>query len=93
MIEMSKIRQKTFKVNYKQIDIKKKVESIVASFKHDLRVRELDSEVKISDKLKRNMILIDEERLSIVIYNLVSNAVKFTSGGLIKVSVKILDQN
>lgn len=91
MIEMSKIRQKTFKVNYKQIDIKKKVESIVASFKHDLRVRELDSEVKISDKLKRNMILIDEERLSIVIYNLVSNAVKFTSGGLIKVSVKILD--
>lgn len=90
---MSKIRQKTFKVNYKQIDIKKKVESIVASFKHDLRVRELDSEVKISDKLKRNMILIDEERLSIVIYNLVSNAVKFTSGGLIKVSVKILDQN
>jgi signal transduction histidine kinase len=36
---------------------------------------------------------VDEGRLSIVLYNLISNAVKFTSGGLIKVSVKILDKS
>lgn len=39
------------------------------------------------------MIVIDEARFSIVLYNLISNSVKFTTGGTLKVSIKILDQD
>lgn len=39
------------------------------------------------------MILIDDARFSIVLYNLISNSVKHTYGGQIKVSVKVLDQD
>lgn len=39
------------------------------------------------------MISVDDARLSIVLYNIISNSVKFTNGGQIKVSAKILDQN
>jgi signal transduction histidine kinase len=38
------------------------------------------------------MIILDDPRFSIVLYNLISNGVKHTNGGHIKVSVKLLNQ-
>ena len=62
-------------------------------FKDDMAFRELEYDVKIEDELKQSMVLIDEARFSIVLYNLFSNSVKHTAGGFIKVSVKLIDQN
>ena len=90
---MSKIRQNKFKPNYKQVNITQKLDNIFNFFKEDIKFREIDYVVKIQDEVKNFLISIDDQRFSIVIYNLVSNSVKFTNGGQIKVSVKILDQN
>lgn len=93
ILEMSKIRENKFKPNNKQINIAEKLDNIFDFFKDDICVREIDYEVKIQEKINDYLIFIDDARFSIVLYNLVSNSVKFTNGGQIKVSVKILDQN
>ena len=58
-----------------------------------MRFKEIDYTVKIQPMLEKQMILIDDARFSIVLYNLISNSVKHTYGGIIKVSVKVLDQD
>ena len=35
---------------------------------------------------------LDDARFIIILYNLVSNSVKHTNGGVIKISLKILDE-
>jgi signal transduction histidine kinase len=91
IIEMSKIRQNRFKSNIKSVDVMEKIESIFDFFRSDMNFRELQYEVKIKDPVDSRTVLIDEPRFGIVLYNLISNAVKFTSGGLIKLSVKLCD--
>ena len=92
ILEMSKIRQGKFKQNFKEIVVSEKLDIIFDFFKDDMRFRDIEYEVKIMDKLRTHAIVIDDNRFSIVLYNLVSNSVKHTNGGAITVSVKILDQ-
>ena len=88
---MSKVRRRKFKVNSKEIGVVERLEYIFSFFKEDCAYREIEYEMKISDELKDNKIYIDDSRFSIVVYNLLSNSVKFTNGGQIKVSMKIID--
>ena len=48
--------------------------------------------MKIQDILNTHVIEVDDLRLSIVLYNLISNCVKFTDMGSISISAKILDK-
>ena len=91
ILEMSKIRQGRFKANTKQTDISEKLECIFDFFKDDMKFREIDHEIKCEDQVKNFMIILDDPRFSIVLYNLISNGVKHTNGGHIKVSVKLLN--
>ena len=70
-----------------------KLDYIFDFFKDDIRFREIEYEVKIQERLNNSVISVDDARLSIVLYNIISNSVKFTNGGHIKVSAKILDQD
>ena len=45
----------------------------------------------MKDRVKDFQIVLDDSRFSIVLYNLISNGVKHTSGGLIKISMKIIN--
>jgi len=87
---MSKIRQGRFKSNLKEINVGEKLENIFEFFKDDMKFREIDFEVKKSQVLQERMVKLDDARFIIVLYNLVSNSVKHTNGGSIKVSVKLL---
>ena len=58
-----------------------------------MKFREIEYEIKTSDQLKDFQVILDESRFSIIIYNLISNGVKHTNGGLIKVRLKILNEN
>jgi signal transduction histidine kinase len=91
ILEMSKIRQGRFKQNTKPVNISEKLDCIFDFFKDDMKFREIDHEVKCEDQVKNFMIILDDPRFSIVLYNLLSNGVKHTNGGHIKVSVKILN--
>jgi hypothetical protein len=91
ILEMSKIRQGRFKQNTKPVNISEKLDCIFDFFKDDMKFREIDHEVKCEEQVKNFMIILDDPRFSIVLYNLISNGVKHTNGGHIKVSVKILN--
>lgn len=56
-----------------------------------MKFREIDHEIKCEDQVRNFMIVLDDPRFSIVLYNLISNGVKHTNGGHIKVSVKLLN--
>jgi len=56
-----------------------------------MKYREIDYDIKINDELEKKLIIIDTFRFEIVLYNIISNSVKHTNGGHIKVSVKLLD--
>ena len=91
ILEMSKIRQGRFKQNTKPVNISEKLDCIFDFFKDDMKFREIDHEIKCEDQVKNFMIILDDPRFSIVLYNLISNGVKHTNGGHIKVSVKLLN--
>ena len=57
-----------------------------------MKYKEIEYEVKKDPKLEKKHVRIDDFRFGIVLYNLVSNSVKHTNGGHIKVSIKLLDQ-
>ena len=56
-----------------------------------MKFRETEYELKMKDRVKDFQIILDDSRFSIVLYNLISNGVKHTSGGLIKISMKIIN--
>lgn len=56
-----------------------------------MKFRETEYELKMKDRVKDFQIVLDDSRFSIVLYNLISNGVKHTSGGLIKISMKIIN--
>lgn len=58
-----------------------------------MKFRETEYELKINERAKNFKIILDDSRFSIVLYNLISNGVKHTSGGLIKISIKIINQD
>lgn len=91
ILEMSKIRQGKFTSNDKEIKVLDKLDQIFDFFKEDMKFRQIDYDVKIDPILEKKHIRIDDFRFEIALYNLVSNSVKHTNGGHIKVSLKLLD--
>ena len=62
-------------------------------FKDDMKFRETEYELKINERVKDFKVILDDSRFSIVLYNLISNGVKHTSGGIIKISIKIINND
>lgn len=90
--EISKIRRNSFVTNPKNIIISHTLEKIFGFFHDDLVKNSVDLQIKIQDILNTHVIEVDELRLGIILYNLISNSVKFTDMGRISVSAKILDR-
>ena len=88
---MSKIKQQRFRANVKHIKIGKKISQILKFFKDDLKFRKIEYDVKIQVSLQYNQISIDDSRFGMILYNLISNSVRHTSEGVIKLSAKIID--
>jgi signal transduction histidine kinase len=90
---MSKIRQGRFSANNKPTNIVEKLICILEFFKDDMKFRETEYELKIKERVKDFKVILDDSRFSIVLYNLISNGVKHTSGGIIKISIKIINHD
>ena len=93
ILEMSKIRQGRFSANNKPTNIVEKLICILEFFKDDMKFRETEYELKIKERVKDFKVILDDSRFSIVLYNLISNGVKHTSGGIIKISIKIINND
>ena len=77
--------------NYDVVQIKPMVERVLDNFKHEAQKRGIEFELEC---VNCNDFITDPEKLSLVISNLVSNAVKFSSKeGTVHVKLQKTDQN
>jgi signal transduction histidine kinase len=92
ILEMSKIKIGKFKSTIQEISLMDMIENIIDIFRDDMKFREIQYKVVFEDALKDHHLKVDDSRLSIVLYNLISNSVKHTSGGKIEIEATLLDQ-
>jgi PAS domain S-box-containing protein len=88
-LDVSRLEQGKIKFSYAPISAEKVIESVAYEMKAVINEKRLYLKV---DKLTLNtlpLIWVDENRLKQVVYNLVGNAVKFTTEGGISISAKL----
>lgn len=90
ILEMSKIKEGKFVPNIKKINFKKQLNYFVEYFKQDMEHRQIRFTNTLDETLQSRYIMIDEARLSLVLYNLISNSVKYTQDGEVSVSAKVI---
>ncbi|MDZ7742564.1 MAG: ATP-binding protein [Bacteroidota bacterium] len=88
ILDLSKIESGKMLINFESVELENVSGNIFQYFKHLTGQKGIDFSIDIADDLPRN-ITTDQQKLEQIIKNFVSNAIKFTSEG----SVKILFEN
>ena len=89
ILDLSKIEASKIKISYSTVDFYKFIDGIVLMFDNQIEKKGLDFIREIDSNLPE-YIIIDEIRVKQIISNLMSNAIKFTSSGYIKLSIQII---
>lgn len=90
ILDISKIEAGEIKVNSESFNLR----SLVISLQKTFRVKGGETGVEVLmdvDKQIKNLVIGDELLLTQILMNLMSNAMKFTSKGNVKISVKLLE--
>ena len=90
ILDLSKIEAGKLEINKTPTDIYSLCNEISSVFTINVQNKGLDLMVDLDKDIPKSL-LIDEVRLRQVLFNLIGNAVKFTSHGYIKLSVKAYD--
>ncbi len=93
VIEISKIEADKIDLEIDDIDINKIIEDVVNMLIVKANEKKLELNVSIDEKLKNLYIRTDGFRLKQILINLVSNAIKFTHQGYVKIDVKLTEKN
>ena len=85
MLNIARIESQTMKLNKSNFDLNTNIENVINDVSHQnkLRVDEVRIEFKPTDKIDT---VADKEKVIQVFANLINNALKFTSKGVIKIS-------
>ncbi|MCK5136301.1 MAG: PAS domain S-box protein [Bacteroidales bacterium] len=92
ILDLSKIEAGKLDINYEPINPYTIIEEIRQVFMVKTREKKLDFTINVDPKLPSTLIF-DETRLRQVLFNLIGNAIKFTSEGGIAINVKSKDSN
>ena len=82
IIDFERIQRNEIEFSLKAIDIKSASEVVVAVLKHLIQSKNIEILINIPEKI--SSVLVDENRLLQVMYNLIGNAIKFTEDGAIE---------
>ena len=86
LLDLSQMRAGKLKIEARKLDVHKQVHDICRSFKPQLDERGIDFRVDIHAQANQ-WVMLDRDRLSQVLINLLGNAAKFTSQGHVHVVV------
>jgi CheY-like chemotaxis protein len=87
LFDLSRISQGKFDFHPEEFDLRSMVRNAIGPFEFQARSKDLDFTVSIDESVP-SQILCDKNRLGQVIKNLVSNAIKFTEQGFVRVHVQ-----
>lgn len=90
VLDLSKIEAGKYELNNSPVNLKRIFDEKKILFSQKLERKGLDFYIDI-DKSMPEWLVLDETRLRQVLLNLIGNAVKFTDGGYIKLSAKVLE--
>jgi signal transduction histidine kinase len=90
ILDIAKIESQTLNLNKSHFNLKEVMLNTIADFKSQLKSEGKDTKVKLDYISKEEDIFVygDPGRITQVIYNFLSNAIKFTDEGVITVSMK-----
>lgn len=86
LLNISRIQSGTFKIKKSQTDIAKMLENVVKEIEQTKTDQNVKIELELADHL--TPIYIDAEKIRMVVYNLLGNALKYTPRGKISVLVE-----
>jgi len=93
VIEISKIEAEKIDLEIEDVDLSKIIDNIIKMLSVKIKEKKLDIIVEIDPLIKDSYLRLDGFRIKQVLINLVSNAVKFTHEGYIKIIVTYNDKN
>ena len=88
LLDLSKIESGTVKLEHDYFNLPQKVKNIISSFRLQAQKKGLELDCTIDDNVPVT-VAGDSERLQQVLINLISNAIKFTEKGEIKVLLQL----
>lgn len=89
ILDFSKIESGTLALLEKKFDIRALVESVIHIERPAAKLKQLELSLEYDNNLP-NILLGDPYRLQRILINLVSNAIKFTKQGFVKLGVKLI---
>jgi PAS domain S-box-containing protein len=92
LFDLSRISQGKFDFHPTEFDLRSLIRDAVGPFEFQARSKDLDFIVSMDERVP-TQILCDRDRLGQVIKNLVSNAIKFTDQGFVKIAIKAEEQD
>lgn len=90
ILDIHKIESGKFELNNKPVVIGKLLDEIILPFTNKVEEKGLFLEVNIDEVLKSKTLLLDTSRLTQVLQNLISNAIKFTQKGFVNFTARVL---
>ncbi|QHI38635.1 Aerobic respiration control sensor protein ArcB [Kordia antarctica] len=91
ILQANKLEDNTITIGASTFNLKANIDNIVKSF--DLLIKDRENELNIAyDKEIPELLVGDSLKISQILINLISNAIKFTKGGTIRLSVEKVEE-
>ncbi len=86
ILDLSKVEAGKLQIEYNPTDIRAIAKEIKSVFEHKAKAKALELNVVVDDSVPKTLIL-DEVRVRQILFNLISNAIKFTTEGYINIRI------
>jgi PAS domain S-box-containing protein len=91
VLDFTKIETGNVELEQAEVDLRKMLQSITASLQYQTKEKNIYLDARI-DEAVPEIVIGDSTRLSQILLNLTSNAVKFTDKGGVKIELQVIDQ-
>lgn len=92
IIDLAKIDAGTITLEYSDVNLNAEVRDTINLFREKIKQKQLDLILELDPELENHFAYLDRNRLHQIISNLITNAIKFTEEGFIKISTKKEDE-